>query len=80
MKMIADSNPRLTMDGIAKEAKLSDVLTTIKTLTKNFYTPELNNIELLAYVGIYNKDTAPFRIRHKLPHHLLISDENQMNT
>lgn len=73
MKIIADSDLTKTREDVAKNSNIQDVITTITTMTKNLFTIKLTERKLLSDLGKFNKDTAPFKIRYKLPHHLIIN-------
>ena len=74
LRMVAGVEWRTTNVSIRESLKITELLPVIIELTKKFYEEGKNDIELLKYVGKYTKETAPFKIKYKLPHQLIIGN------
>ena len=72
LRMVSGEGWRVSNAQIRKKLDMITVYTVIYDMTKMFYEHQLNNIPLLLNLGKYTKDTAPFKIKYKLPHHLLL--------
>ena len=44
----------------------------IKQMTDQFYNLQIKKNETLSNIAIYNHQNAPFKIKYKLPHQILI--------
>lgn len=58
---------------IREKLKVEPLREKIKEFTKNFYTEKIKHLEILNDVAIYNHSNAPFKIKHKLPRHILFN-------
>lgn len=74
LRNIKSADRTTTNEEIRSSLKIPTLLTSTKTLTRNFYNDQVENIDILSDLGKINRETAPFRIRYKLPHQLLIED------
>ena len=72
LRMVSGAEWRKTNESIRNSLQITELFPVIKDLTKNFYESQIKEIQLLERVGIYTKETAPFKIKYKLPHQLLI--------
>lgn len=75
LRMIAQVEPRTSNKVIRRKLGVSELYPEIKRLTSNFYNVQLRKVESLASVATYTKETAPFHIKYKLPHQLLLGGE-----
>lgn len=57
---------------IRSKYNINSVTEQIYKLTKNFFNNQTSHINILQNIGILNPDNAPFKIRYKLPHHILL--------
>ena len=40
--------------------------------TEKFYKEQIKGNDILKNLATFNKENAPFKVKHKLPHHLLL--------
>lgn len=59
-------------DGEGTSNDIPSLMENIKRLTKNFFIQQLYDINILKDLGKMDHNSAPFKIRHKLPHQLLM--------
>lgn len=50
-----------------------EIIEEIKNNTKKFFCEQIHHLEILNDVGKINRNNAPYKIKHKLPHHLVMN-------
>ena len=73
--MIALEPPGTTNIYIRNKLKIETLKNNIFNLTKNFFTNQVNHIDCIKNLGKMNHENAPFKIKYKLPHHILIQKQ-----
>ncbi|CAG5092705.1 Similar to X-element\ORF2: Probable RNA-directed DNA polymerase from transposon X-element (Drosophila melanogaster) [Cotesia congregata] len=73
LRMISNARLYERNDSIKSRLNIDEIYNDIHKRTQDFYNNRTKNLEILQDVGIFNKDTAPFKIKHKLPNHILIN-------
>lgn len=51
----------------------------IRKLTKNFFEFQTKNNRILSNLGEYNETTAPFKVKRKLLHHILLEEPKRVD-
>lgn len=75
IRMIGRAEQRETNEKIRLKLNIKSLEEQIFMLTKNFYENKTKNQEILKNIGEYTKLSAPFKIKHKLPHQMLLNEE-----
>ena len=73
LRMITNAKPRARNINIHTLCNIEEIKTHLYTLTENFFKHQINNLKLLENIGKYNNSNAPFKIKYKLPHHILMT-------
>lgn len=73
LRYISNSEPNETNVQIKNKLDIISIEKDIFNRTKDFYEYNVKQHKILNNVGIYNKDNAPFKLKHKVPHNLLLS-------
>lgn len=69
---ITKVDPRTKNTEIRDTLKLETIWERIKAQTTKFYTTQVKTLEIPQNTATYNNQIAPFKIRYKLPHHILL--------
>lgn len=81
LRQISNEKPNISNAKIREKLNATTLWETITDSTYTFYTTKVKDIDILKDVGIYNYETAPFKIKYKLPHQILINEQlEQGNT
>lgn len=71
LRLIADAKPGETNNQVRSKLDIKDIKEDIYLQTQKFYQISVKQHKILKDVGTLNRDNAPFKIKHKLPHSLL---------
>lgn len=72
LRQISNAEPNESNVEIKKNLEILSIENDIHEQTLIFYNQRIKNHRILDNVGIYKKNNAPFVIKHKLPHSLLL--------
>lgn len=73
LRKIAKVDPEVSNEKIRNQLEIQTIWDRIEAFTQDFYDKIKNqNIEILNEVGKYNHDNAPFKLKYKLPHNILL--------
>lgn len=77
LRMITNSDYYTKIKDMQQKLKIQDITIDIFNLTYNFYNFQIKHLQESDDVGNYTHETAPFKIKHKLPHQILIKDKQK---
>lgn len=77
LRMIAMEPPGTTNVQIRKKFNIESLRDHIIKLTRNFYKNQVNHIDCIKDLGKMNHENAPFKIRYKLPHQVLLKNKKK---
>ena len=73
LRKICDASPKISNQNIHLKLHMEEIKNDIIRLTHNFYKNQIQHLTELDHIAKYNDDNAPFKIKHKLPHQILLS-------
>lgn len=73
LRMISKEKPNITNNKIRKILNVPKLQDVIYKQSKDFYEKQIIKVESLRHIISINHETAPFKIRYKLPHQIHIS-------
>lgn len=76
LRMISCQDSFTSNEKIRQQLEINEKRQDIYEHPKLFYTQRTKHLSTLSNVGLYNENNAPFRIKYKLPHSLLLQDCN----
>lgn len=77
LRMFSREEYHVTNKKIRDILKMSSLTEVIHERSKNFYEEQLPKIESLRAITSLNHQTAPFRIKYKLPHHIHMLERDE---
>ena len=70
--MITNADRSTTNHEIRTNNNIEDIKTNIDEITTKFYQESLRHIPILNSIALNNKETVPFKLKHRLPYHILM--------
>ena len=74
LRMVLSAERTVSTDWLRETLNVPKILESIINESHKLYNEQIKNNELLCNIGKYTKETAPFKIVHKLPHHRLLTN------
>ena len=75
LRMITAAEPGTSNLEIREELNVKEISILINEIATKFYKEQIKHLDILKDIGIYNHENAPFKIKYKLPHQILIKKE-----
>lgn len=72
LRLISQADYYISNENIQKQLNISDITEDIYKQTQKFYNYSIRKHNIFNNVGLWNSDNAPFKIRYRLPHSLLL--------
>ena len=72
LRMITNADRSTTNHEIRTNNNIEDIKTNIDEITTKFYQESLRHIPILNSIALNNKETVPFKLKHRLPYHILM--------
>lgn len=77
LRMISGLDPRISNIQIKSKLNIHSISKDIYDQTKMFYEIRVKAHQILENLGKYNTNNAPFKIKYKLPHQILIDKDDK---
>ena len=75
LRMIVNAGPKDRNVDIRKICNSKTIQAVIYDNTRNFYTTQISHLSELKDLAIHTCETAPFKLKTKMPYHLLMWDK-----
>lgn len=72
LRMTTASEPGTRNSSNRHKTHLQTMAEEILKLTRKFYEEQTRNLQITKHLGTHTKETLPFTLKHKLPHHLIM--------
>lgn len=72
LRIIGKAEPTDSNKEMREKLNIQALEDVIYEHTQNFYEHQVKDVEILKNLGEYDEDNAPFKIKHKLPHQILM--------